>query len=554
MAPRDIVPGASWGASIVRAISQCRVMVLIFSRNANDSAEVHREVDLAFSHGKAVVPLRVENVKPVDALAYYLNTVHWLDALTPPLERGLQQLITAIQSLLATEEPATIRQEATPDGAGAAYTEDEARGGDGHREQASQVQLLAERGHGNKDAYRQKDIEKDACLPEAEVQEAGAYKEARQDIESTLVSQSAHASQAGANATSDHVLRIASLDKARRSRRTAIIAGGVAGIGAIAAATVIASRGGFLPTTPVENSAEYPIKPITIVVGFAAGGSTDAAARAVAYGLGDRLKQRVLIENHPGESGNDATAEVIRARADGYTLLAATTSNAIHATLLSFDFIRSIVAVAGISANPLGLLVTPSLTASSVPDFISYARANPGKVSLASVGSGTLSHLAGELFNMLTGLALTSVSFPNEVAAVESLNEGRTQAAFVSSAIAKVFAETRQLRVLAITAPKRVDGMLDIPTIGEFVAGYEATAWQGIVGPEGMPNDIAEKLNQTINAALLDREVGSLLSRAYLMPTPMTPAEFGRFVTNDVERWAKVVKFANIKLNSSSNG
>ncbi len=294
----------------------------------------------------------------------------------------------------------------------------------------------------------------------------------------------------------------------------------------------------------------YPSRPVHLFVGFPPGGPGDIIARLMGQWLSERLGQQFIIENRPGAAGNVGTEAVVRATPDGYTLLLATSSNAINATLydtLNFNFIHDVVPVAGISSEPCVMEVNPSFPAKTVPEFIAYAKANPGKINMASAGNGSMPHVAGELFKMMTGVDMIHVPYRGAAPALTDLLGGQVQVMFdlIVSSIAHIRAG--RLRALAVTGATRSEELPDIPTVAEFVPGYEATAWQGIGAPKGTPADIVGKLNQAINAGLADHNMKTRLADLGAAPMLMTSGKFGKFIANETEKWAKVIKFAHIK-------
>ncbi len=299
----------------------------------------------------------------------------------------------------------------------------------------------------------------------------------------------------------------------------------------------------------VARAADYPARPVRLVVGFFAGGLTDILARVLGESLSQRLGQQFIVEDQPGAGTNVATEAVLRTNPDGYALFMATSSNAINATLyshLNFDFIRDTVPVASVARTPMVMAITPSFPARTVPDFIAYAKANPGKINMATAGKGSSVHLAGELFMTMTGATMTVVHYRESY--VPDLLAGRTQVVF--SPIPTTIQQIRagKLRALAVTSDTRSQALPDVPTVGEFVPGYEAIVWNGVVAPKGTPAEIADKLNGAIGASLGDPLVMAKFANVGSVPKAMTPAEFGKFVVADTEKWAKVIKGADIKV------
>jgi tripartite-type tricarboxylate transporter receptor subunit TctC len=294
----------------------------------------------------------------------------------------------------------------------------------------------------------------------------------------------------------------------------------------------------------------YPSRPVHVVVGFPPGSSLDITARLVGQRLSERLRQPFVIDNRPGAGSNLAAEAVVRAAPDGYTLLAVSGPNTINATLyadLPFNFIRDIAPVASIARGTLIMEVNPSVPAKTVPEFIAYAKANPGKINYGSAGNGTLPHVAGELFKMMSGVNMLHVPYRGSPQAITDLLGGPVQVMFdlMVSSIEQI--RTGKLRVLAVTTAMRSDGLPDIPTVGEFVPGYEAIAWAGIGAPKNTPADIVEKLNKEINQALADPEMKAHFADLGGTVAVGSPVEFGKFIAEETEKWAKVIKFAGIK-------
>jgi tripartite-type tricarboxylate transporter receptor subunit TctC len=294
----------------------------------------------------------------------------------------------------------------------------------------------------------------------------------------------------------------------------------------------------------------YPARPVRILVGFAPGVAPDIAARLIAQQLSDRLGQQFIVENRAGAGGNIATEFVAKAPSDGYTLLLATFANAVNVALyknISFDFIRDIAPVASIVRGPLVLEVNPSVPATTVPEFIAYAKANPGKINMASGGDGTPQHVAGELFKMMTGIDMVHV--PYRANPLPDLLGGQIQVIFNPIATSIGYVREGKLRALAVTSATRSPALPDIPTVSEFVPGYEAGSWYGIGAPRNTPPEIIEKLNNEISSALADPAMEARFAALGAEPTPMTAAAFGKFIADETEKWGKVLKVANIKMN-----
>jgi len=293
----------------------------------------------------------------------------------------------------------------------------------------------------------------------------------------------------------------------------------------------------------------YPSRPVRIIDGFAAGGPADTLARLTAQWLSERLGQPFIVENRPGAGTNIATEAVVRAPADGYTLLLAATPAAINATLyekLSFNFIRDIVPVASLIRAPSVLEVNPSVPAKTVPEFIAYAKANPGKLTMASGGIGAPSHVFGELFKFMIGVNLVHVPYRGAAPAVTDLLAGQVQVYFdpIPNSIGYIRAGT--VRPLAITSATRSEALPDVPTVGEFVPGYEASVWWGVGAPKNTLQ-IIDKLNEAINAGLADPKIKARLADLGGTPLVGSPADFGKLIADETEKWGKVIRAANIK-------
>ena len=294
----------------------------------------------------------------------------------------------------------------------------------------------------------------------------------------------------------------------------------------------------------------YPSRPVHIMVGFAAGGPNDISARLIGQWLSERLGQQFVVENRSGAGGNVATELVVRAPADGYTLLLVPAPAAINATLydnLNFNFIRDIAPVAGILRVPEVMVVNPAVPANTVSEFIAYAKANPGKINMASAGNGTVPHVAGELFKFMTGVDLVRVGYRGGGPALVDLMAGQVQVMFEPTLSTIGYIRAGKLRALAVTSATRSAALPDVPTVGEFVPGYEATAWFGIGAPKNTPADIIAKLNGEINAGLADAKIKERLADLGGEPMPMAPADFAKFIADETEKWGKVVRAAGIK-------
>jgi tripartite-type tricarboxylate transporter receptor subunit TctC len=296
------------------------------------------------------------------------------------------------------------------------------------------------------------------------------------------------------------------------------------------------------------NAQSYPARPVRVIVGFPAGSASDILARVMSPWLSERLGQQFVVENRTGAATNIAAETVVRAAADGYTLLLMTSTNSVNATLyqnLNFNFVSDIVPVSSIDLVPYVMEVTPSLSAKTVPEFIAYAKANPGKINMASNGIGSGPHVAGELFNMMTGLDLVHVPYSGNP--YSDLIGGQVQVMFSPIPASIGYIKSGQLRPLAATTAKRLSVLPDIPTIAEFVPGYDASGWHGIGAPKGTPAGVIDMLNKAVSAGVADPDMKTRLASLGVEPMPATPTEFGKFVADDIEKWAKVIKFAGIK-------
>jgi len=294
----------------------------------------------------------------------------------------------------------------------------------------------------------------------------------------------------------------------------------------------------------------YPSRPVHWIVSFSAGGANDTVARIIGQYLSDHLGQQFIIENRVGAGGNVGMESALSSAPDGYTIAFVGPNNAISATLyekLPFDFIRDSVPVAGTMRLTNVMVVNPAVPANNVAEFIAYAKANPGKINFASGGVGTSPHLSGELFKAMTGVNLVHVPYRGGAPALTDLLAGQVQVLFDNLPGPIGHIKTGRVRALGVTASKRVDSIPDVPTIGETVPGYEATVWYGIAAPKGTPPEIVEKLNQAVNVVLANPKLQIRLAELGGEPMPMTPAEFGKLVADETEKWAKVVKFAGIK-------
>jgi tripartite-type tricarboxylate transporter receptor subunit TctC len=307
----------------------------------------------------------------------------------------------------------------------------------------------------------------------------------------------------------------------------------------------------LLPATRrVANAQSYPSRPVRIVVGFTAGGSTDIGARLIAQWLQDRLGQSFVVENRPGAGTNIATESVVRAPPDGYTLLMIGPSSAVNATLydkLNFVFLRDIAPVACMIRQPQVMLANPSLPARTVPELIAYAKANPGKITVASAGIGSTGHLVGELFKMTAGVDLVHVPYRGAGPALTDLLGGQVLLSFAGISGSIEYVRTGKLRALAVTTAMRSEALPDVPTVSEFVPGYEAGDWLGVGAPRNTPVEIIDRLNKEISAGVADPKIKARFADLGGTPLPLTPAEFGKLLADETEKWAKVIRAANIK-------
>jgi tripartite-type tricarboxylate transporter receptor subunit TctC len=313
--------------------------------------------------------------------------------------------------------------------------------------------------------------------------------------------------------------------------------------------------GGALALSAVPRTiwaqAAYPGRPVRILAGFAPGGGVDITARLIGQWLSDRLGQPFVTENRAGADGNIATEAVVNASADGYTLLLATLPNAVNASLypkLSFVFLRDIAPVAGVIRVPMVALVTPSLPASSIPDLIAYAKQNPGKINMASAGTGSAPHMAGELFCSMAGVSMQHVPYRGQSPALSDLLGGQVQLLFAAAPGTGDYIKTGKLRALAVTSATQAEALKELPTIASFLPGYEASQWYGIAAPKKTPAEIVERLNKEINAAFDDAAMKSRFAAISGEPMSGTPEAFGKLMSEETEKWAKVVRFAGLKI------
>ena len=296
---------------------------------------------------------------------------------------------------------------------------------------------------------------------------------------------------------------------------------------------------------------DYPTRPVRWIVPYTPGGGTDITARIMAQWLSERLGQQIIIENKPGAGNNIGTEAVVNAPPDGYTLLLVNPANAINATLyrkLQFNFLRDTAPVAGIMRVPNVMEVNPEVPAKTVAEFIAYAKANPGKINWATSGNGTSVHLSGELFKMMTGVDLTHIPYKGSAPALTDMIAGTVQVIFDNMPPSLPHIRAGKLRALAVTTNIRSDALPDVPTVAETVPGYEASAFYGMGVPKGTPPEIIDKLNKEVNAALADPKIKARLAELGGMLTPGTPAEFGKLVADETDKWAKVIKTGGVAL------
>ncbi len=294
----------------------------------------------------------------------------------------------------------------------------------------------------------------------------------------------------------------------------------------------------------------YPSRPIHLIVGFPPGGGADIIARFIGQSLSERLGQPIVIENRPGAGTNLAVEAVVRAPPDGYTLLQVVAANASNATLyqnLSFDFVRDIKPVASFSRGAFVMVVNPSFPAKTVPEFIAYAKANPGKINMASSGIGITTHIFGELFKIMTGIEMIHVPYRGGAPAITALIGGQVQVYFSPLPEPLEQIKAGKLRALGVTTTARVGALPDVPSISEFVPGYEASGWQGIGAPKDTPDEIVDKLNREVNMVLAESKMKAQLAELGVAVFPSSPAEFGKLIADETEKWGKVIRAAGIK-------
>jgi tripartite-type tricarboxylate transporter receptor subunit TctC len=294
----------------------------------------------------------------------------------------------------------------------------------------------------------------------------------------------------------------------------------------------------------------YPTRPVRIIVGFPAGGPTDIVARLMAQWLSERLGQQFVIENRPGAASNIGTEAALKAPPDGYTLLQVTSTNAVNVTFyenLSFNFASDIAPVAGIIRVPFVMELNPSVPANTVPEFIAYAKANPGKINMASGGTGTSIHVTGELFKMMAGVNLVHVPYHGSAPALTDMISGQVQVMFDVLTSSLQHIRSGALRALAVTTATRSEALPDLPTVGDFLPGYEASAWYGVAAPKNTPSEIVAELNMEINAGLADSKLRARLADLGGTVIPGSPADFGKLIAEEIEKWGKVVRFSGAK-------
>jgi tripartite-type tricarboxylate transporter receptor subunit TctC len=300
----------------------------------------------------------------------------------------------------------------------------------------------------------------------------------------------------------------------------------------------------------IATAQGYPARPVHLIVGFAPGGPADILGRLIGQWLSERLGQQFVIESRPGAGSNIATEAVVRSPGDGYTLLVVTSANTINATLydkLSYNFIRDMAPVAGLIRVPQVIEVNPSLPVATVPEFIAYAKANPGKLNMASAGSGTVQHVAGELFKVMTGIEMQHVPYRGQAPALVDVLGGQAQVMFDTVPASIEYLRSGKLRPLAVTTATRAAALPDLPTVAEFVPGYESSAIYGIAAPRSTPAEIVDRLNREINAAFADPKIKARLAELGGTVLAGSPADFGKLIAAETEKWSKVVKFSGAK-------
>ena len=314
----------------------------------------------------------------------------------------------------------------------------------------------------------------------------------------------------------------------------------------------IAGAAAALPAvSSFAHAQAYPARQIRLIIGYPPGGSADITARLMAQWLGERLGQPVIVESRPGGGTNIATEAVINAPPDGYTLLLVAPANAINATLyekLNHNFLRDIEPIAGLIRFPNVVVVNPSVPVKTIPELIEYAKANPGRLNMASSGNGSTIHMSGELFKMMTGVNMIHVPYRGGALALTDMVGGQVQVMFDNIPTAMEFVKSGKLRGLAVTGAARSETLPDLPTVADFLPGYEATSWYGVGAPKGTPKEIIDKLNREVQTILADPKTKARFSELGAIMQPGTPAEFGKLVADETEKWGKVVKFSGAKV------
>jgi tripartite-type tricarboxylate transporter receptor subunit TctC len=313
-----------------------------------------------------------------------------------------------------------------------------------------------------------------------------------------------------------------------------------------------AAAGGVAALSRAAGAQSYPTRPVRIIVATSAGGSTDIAARVIGQWLTERLGQSFVVENRPGGGNNIGTEAAVRAPADGYTLLMANTVNAINATLydnLGYSFVTDMAPVAILMRTALLMQVHPSVPAKTAAQFIDYAKVNPGKINMGSGGNGATGHVSGELFKMMAGVKMVHVPYRGESLALTDLIAGQVQVVFTTIGSSIQYIRAGQLRALAVTTTTRSDALPEVPPLADAVPGYEASGWNGMCAPRGTPVEIIDKLNREINAGLTDPKIKARFEDLGSPPVTGTPAEFGKIIAEDTEKWAKVIRFSGAKPN-----
>jgi len=314
---------------------------------------------------------------------------------------------------------------------------------------------------------------------------------------------------------------------------------------------LVAGAAALTALSRTASAQSYPTRPVRLILPFGPAGATDITARLIGQSLSERLAEPFVIENRPGAGGNIATEAVVRAPPDGYTLLYVATANASNATLydkLNFNFIHDIAPVAATVGFPYIMVVSPSVPAKTLPEFIAYAKANPGKINMASPGIGSTPHLNGELFKVMTGTNIVHVPYRSAAAVMTDLLSGQVQLYFGTTASSLEYVRTGKLRALGVTIERPLDALPDIPTVGHFVPGYEAHNWYGVGAPKTTPAEIIDKLNTEINAALADPKMKARFAELGGTALPGTPADFAKLIADETEKWGKLIKAVNIKL------